>query len=129
MEWVKIGLAVLGAIGGAFSTFFTLFWRIKLKLEEQEHKNILAQLEAEKRLAEQERKALADRMASFEKRMDEQVRLVQGFIEAQHQLSQDLSLTIQAQGMQKETMSELKSTVEDLREATNDLVLAVARLK
>ena len=129
MEWVKIGLAVLGAAGGAFSTFFTLFWRIKLKLEEQEHRNILAQLESEKNLAKQERDALVDRMASFEKRMDEQVRLVQGFIEAQHQLSKDLSLTIQAQGMQKETMSELKSTVEDLREATNDLVLAVARLK
>ena len=129
MEWVKIGLAVLGAIGGAFSTFATIFWRMKQKLDEQEHKNILTRIDADKRMAEQERKSLADRMASFEKRMDEQVQLLQGFIKAQHQLSQDLSLTIQAQGMQKETMAELKSTVEDLREATSDLVLAVARLK
>lgn len=129
MEWVEIGLAVLGAAGGAFSTFFTLFWRMKLKLEEQERNGILAQVEAEKKRAEEAQRLLSERMNSFEKRMEEQVRLLQSFIDAQHELAKDLSLTIQAQGMQKETMIELKSTVEDLREATADLVLAVERLK
>ena len=97
MEWVKIGLSVLGAVGGVISGVFMVVWRMSQKIEDQAHLLIMKTVEG------------------LQKRQDEHQVSLNKFLETNHQLSTDLSLTRQDQLNLRATVTDLKETVNDLR--------------